>query len=270
MNLSVLLVGCGNMGRAMLGGWLKQGINPAKVRVINRQLGGLGEFQRQKVLCYKTAAELDSAFRPDAVVLAVKPQIIGDVAPEYQKYVGSGTTFISVAAGKSLLSLEQVLGPRASIIRAMPNTPAAIGRGMTVSVANENVNEQQIAAADVLLGAIGTTAWIRDEAQMDAVTGLSGSGPAYVFYMIESMKKAGVAAGLSEELSLQLALNTVAGAGELALTADTPVEQLRENVTSPNGTTAAGLEVLMGKHCGLEGLMTKTVEAAANRSKELE
>lgn len=269
MNLSVLLVGCGNMGRAMLGGWLKKGINPANVRVINRRLDALSEFQQQKVLCYKTAGELDATFKPNAVVLAVKPQIVGDVAADYQKYVGSGTTFISVAAGKSLSSLEQVLGERASIIRAMPNTPAAIGRGMTVSVANKNVNEHQIVAADVLLGAIGTTAWIKDEAQMDAVTGLSGSGPAYVFYMIEAMKKAGVAAGLSDELSHQLALNTVAGAGELALTADIPVEQLRKNVTSPNGTTAAGLEVLMSENCGLESLMTKTVEAAANRSKEL-
>ncbi len=269
MTLSVLLVGCGNMGRALLGGWLKKGIKGSSVCVVNQRLNGFEEFRSQGCQFFGSSSELPPKFRPDAVVLAVKPQVIASVANDYRHFVGAGSTFVSIAAGTKLSVLEKVLGSDAPIIRAMPNTPAAISRGVTVSVANNKVSGIQRKNGEELLAAVGSTAWVEDENLMDAVTGVSGSGPAYVFFLIEAMTAAGVKAGLPEELACQLAKETVAGAGELARTQNVCVSELRTNVTSPNGTTAAGLEQLMDPDHGLGPLMEKTVEAATNRSKEL-
>jgi len=177
--------------------------------------------------------------------------------------------FLSIAAGITIASFEAILGPRAPIIRAMPNTPAAIGQGITALSGNRLIEERHLVLAEGLLGAIGQTLRLEHEAQMDAVTGVSGSGPAYVFYMIDCLAAAAHAQGLDEDVAMQLAKATVAGAGALAAISQEPPEQLRINVTSPNGTTQAGLEVLMQAKGGLDALIRETVAAAANRSRDL-
>ncbi len=256
------------MGRAMLGGWIEQGVKPNDIVVVDPSSDNREKAANLGSRTFSSPLLIEEGYCPDVLILAVKPQVIADVLESYRGYADQGALVISIAAGTQIKLFEESFGEKAAIIRTMPNTPAAIRRGMMVSYANENVSDHQRKLCDVLMQAIGDTAWIEDEGLMDAVTGLSGSGPAYVFYMIECMKAAGVAAGLSDELALQLAKTTVAGAGELALVSTDAVEQLRVNVTSPNGTTAAGLEVLMADD-GLKPLMDKTVRAAANRSKEL-
>ncbi|WP_169570147.1 pyrroline-5-carboxylate reductase [Sneathiella limimaris] len=268
MKFKTLLVGCGNMGQAMLRGWLNKGFAPGSIAVVNKSLDRLGGFQDEGVHCYASSVDIRRGFKPDAIVFAVKPNQIAAISPEYKKYAKKGSLIISVAAGIKLAELESSLDQSSAVVRTMPNTPAAIGRGMLVSVANQNVSDEQREICDQLMAACGETAWIEKEEQMDAVTGLSGSGPAYVFYLIEAMKKAGVANGLPEDLALKLAKQTVLGAGELASQSDLCVGTLRENVTSPNGTTAAGLEVLMAED-GLKPLMERTVRAATTRSIEL-
>jgi pyrroline-5-carboxylate reductase len=205
--------------------------------------------------------------RPDAVVFAVKPQIADDVVPQYRRWAGSETLFLSIIAGKTLAGLTRHLG-NGAIIRTMPNTPAAIGRGITVACANPLVTSEQREFCDRLLAAIGESAWVEDEALMDAVTAVSGSGPAYVFLLIEALARAGEAEGLPADLALRLARLTVAGSGELAHISEEGPAQLRENVTSPGGTTRAALDVLMAEH-GLEALIGRAVAAAAARSREL-
>jgi pyrroline-5-carboxylate reductase len=190
------------------------------------------------------------------------------VMPHYARFAGPATVFLSVAAGKTLAVFETYLGSEAVVVRAMPNTPAAIGRGMIVGCPNERVSDGQKALCDSLMAAVGEVAWIDDEALMDAVTGVSGSGPAYVFLLIECLAQAGRAAGLPGDLADRLALVTVSGAGELARQSAESPTVLRENVTSPNGTTQAALEVLMAED-GLAPLMTKAVAAATQRSREL-
>jgi pyrroline-5-carboxylate reductase len=268
MSISLLLVGCGNMGRAMLGGWIDQNVKPNNIMVIDPSPDNLEKAAAFGCRCFSSALVIEEGYQPDVIIFAVKPQVIADVMVAYKKYTDAGALSISVAAGTGISVFEQHLGDGAAIIRTMPNTPAAIRQGMMVSVANGNVSDDQKHVCDTLMQAIGVTAWVTDEADIDAVTGLSGSGPAYVFYMIESMIQAGVAAGLTPELAQLLAKQTVAGAGQLALNATEEVGQLRENVTSPNGTTAAGLEVLMADD-GLAPLMARTVDAAVARSKEM-
>ncbi|WP_025899724.1 pyrroline-5-carboxylate reductase [Sneathiella glossodoripedis] len=268
MTISIMLIGCGNMGRAMLGGWIEQGTKPNDVVVIDPSPENQEKAAKMGCRAFSSPLLVEENYQPNVILLAVKPQIIADVIDSYKKYTDAGALVISIAAGTRINRFEDSFGSSAAIIRTMPNTPAAIRKGMMVSVGNGNVQEKHRKICDDLMRAIGTTAWVEDEGLMDAVTGLSGSGPAYVFYMVEAMQKAGVAAGLPEDLALLLAKTTVAGAGALALDAAESVEQLRVNVTSPNGTTAAGLSVLMAED-GLAPLMEKTVAAATKRSKEL-
>lgn len=258
----LVLLGCGKMGSAMLAGWLKEGLSPASVWVIDPApsdwLRGTGVHLN---------SDLPPA--PAVVLIAVKPQMMGAALPQIAGMEGQGTLFVSVAAGTPLAAFEAVLGSARAIIRAMPNTPAAIGKAITAIVGNDPATEADLTLAETLLRAIGQVVRLTDEDQMDAVTGLSGSGPAYVFHMIEAMAAAGEAQGLSPALALHLARATVAGAGALAEAAEDSPAQLRVNVTSPNGTTQAGLEVLMEGRTGLRPLIHDTVAAATARSKAL-
>ena len=263
----VLLVGCGKMGGALLEGWLERGVAPG-FAVVEPGAGAEIFARRREVRLYQNAVEIDLDLRPAVIVLAVKPQAMDGVVDHYRRFASPETVFLSIAAGKTLAYFARHLGAGAAIIRAMPNTPAAIGRGITVGCPNPHVSAAQIALCDRLLAAAGEVAWVDDEALIDAVTAVSGSGPAYVFLLIECLAKAGIAAGLPSELALRLARATVAGAGELARLSSEPAESLRQNVTSPGGTTRAALDVLMAAD-GLEALMTKAVAAAALRSREL-
>lgn len=261
-NDGLVLLGCGKMGSAMLEGWLAQGLPVGSVWVIDPQpsdwLRATGVHINE---------ELPST--PAIVLIAVKPQMMGDALPAIAA-MGNGTTlFVSVAAGTPIAAYEATLGVQSPIIRAMPNTPAAVGKGITAIVGNTHTTSAQMDLAEALLQAVGQVVRLEGEAQMDAVTGVSGSGPAYVFHMIECMAAAGEAQGLPPELAMRLAKATVAGAGALAEVADESPAQLRVNVTSPNGTTQAGLEVLMDADTGLPPLIRQTVAAAANRSREL-
>ena len=267
-NFSVALVGAGNMGGAMLGGWLRDGVAGDRITVVDPspppQMAKL--ISDNNVRHIKKASD-DAASVADIVVLAVKPQILDLVVGEISPLVGSNTVVVSVAAGKTIKAICAGVGEIACI-RAMPNTPALIGRGITVGFANDLVSEVQRAQVDRLLRATGSVAWVDEERLIDSVTAVSGSGPAYAFYLAECMAAAGVAAGLSPELALQLARETVAGAGELMMQSEHDPAQLRKNVTSPNGTTAAALDVLMADD-GLRPLMLAAIGAAKKRSEEL-
>lgn len=267
-NNNVILVGCGNMGYAMLQGWLASGklkaadvivIEPADV--LRERAAALG------VTSLATSAEISSSVSPRLIIIAVKPQVIQAVLPAYQHYA-SAATFVSVVAGTPVTQYEKILGSDCAIVRCMPNTPAAIGKGMMVIFANSQVKPDNLAFTEDLLQISGKVAHITDENLMDAVTAVSGSGPAYIFHFIECMTQAGVKAGLPDNIASMLAMQTVYGAGSLAATsAETPT-QLRVNVTSPNGTTAAALNVLMDNN-RLQTLLTEAVEAAHKRSIEL-
>jgi pyrroline-5-carboxylate reductase len=266
-NLSgtILLAGAGKMGSAMLEGWLALGLSPAKVAVLepqpSRELAALTERG------LRLNPSRDAAGEVAALVIAVKPQVADEALPALGQFVGGTTVVVSIMAGRTLRFLADGL-PGAAIVRAMPNTPAAIGRGITAAVANARVSDEQRALVDALLSAVGAVEWIADEALMDAVTALSGSGPAYVFLLAETMARAGTAAGLPAALAATLARTTVAGAGELLHRSPLDPATLRQNVTSPGGTTAAALEVLMGEG-GLERLMSEAIAAATKRSRDL-
>lgn len=262
----VLLVGCGKMGSAMLNGWLERGIAPAGIVVVEPGRTARDAFAPKGVTVVETADAIDRTFTPDVVVLAVKPQVMEAVAPAYAKYKDS--VFLSIAAGKPIAFFAGLLGGVA-IVRAMPNTPAAVRAGITVCVPNAKVDAARRAACQILLEAVGEVAWTEDESLMDAVTAVSGSGPAYVFLLAEVMAKAGVAAGLPADLATRLARATVSGSGDLLRASADSSEQLRINVTSPGGTTAAALAVLMQDGKGFTELMTDAVAAATRRGKEL-
>lgn len=258
----LVLLGCGKMGSAMLEGWLADGLAPTSVWVQD-------PFPSDWVSASGVHVNAPLPAKPALVLVAVKPQMMTEALPVLQT-MGNGTTvFLSVAAGISISHYEQTLGADTPIIRAMPNTPAAIGRGITAIVGNAKTTAAHMGLADALLSAVGQVVRLDAEDQMDAVTGLSGSGPAYVFHMIETMAAAGEAQGLGADLAMALAKATVAGAGALAEAANDSPAQLRINVTSPNGTTQAGLEVLMDATTGLPALMDRTVAAAADRSRAL-
>ena len=262
---TVVLVGAGKMGAAMLQGWLSRGLNPAQLTVLEPQ-----PSYEIRTLCARGTA-LNPERKPpsvEAIVIAVKPQGAAMVVPPLAAMTDKDTVVVSIMAGKTLGFLERAM-PNIAVVRAMPNTPAAIGRGVTVAVGNARVTSAQRDLADGLLGAIGAVEWIDDEKLMDAVTAVSGSGPAYVFLLAESLTRAGITAGLPPDLAAKLARETVAGSGELLHRSALDPATLRQNVTSPGGTTAAALEILMAAADGLDPLLAKAIAAAAKRSREL-
>jgi pyrroline-5-carboxylate reductase len=262
----LLLVGCGKMGGALLAGWLAGDIVAAGVSVVEPQ--GAGAVDQKGVEVVADADSLAAGLDPEVIVFAVKPQQMADVLPQYRRFAKPSTVFLSIAAGTPIRVFEAHLGADAAIVRAMPNTPAAIGQGITVVCPNANATEAQSGLAQALLAAVGEVVAVDDEALLDPVTALSGSGPAYVFLLVEAMAEAGVAAGLPRPLAERLALVTVAGAGQLALQGPETPSTLRENVTSPGGTTYAALQVLMAED-GLQKLMTAAIAAATDRGREL-
>lgn len=262
----ILLVGAGRMGGALLEGWLTKGMRASSVVVEEPQpSANLTRFIAEHGIRQGLASLQEM---PAAAVLAVKPQIMDSVLPSVAKVCGPQTVIISIAAGRTIAGIEKYFAPGAAVIRTMPNTPAAIGRGITVAVGNSAVTEEHLALCDRLLGAVGEVVWIADEALMDAVTAVSGSGPAYVFLLAECLAEAGRQAGLDADLAARLACATVTGAGELLHRSGAAPDVLRQNVTSPGGTTAAALSVLMGEG-GLKELMIRAVDAATKRSREL-
>lgn len=269
---SVILVGCGKMGGALLAGWLSRGTAgpDAPVIIVEPTVPATAAFRAKPgVIVVGNAGEIAADAAPNVVVFAVKPQGMDQVVPAYRRFVSPATVFLSIAAGRPIAFFERHLGASAAIVRTMPNTPAAIGRGISVACANAHVSSAQREYCGRLLSAVGEVAWVDDERLIDPVTAVSGSGPAYVFLLVEAMAAAGEAAGLPAELAMRLARATVAGSGELLHRADEPAEQLRRNVTSPGGTTAAALDVLMAKRGGLAPLLKRAVAAATRRSREL-
>ncbi len=258
----LVLLGCGKMGSAMLAGWLEGGLAPEAVWVLDpapsKWLAGLGVNLNEGL-----------PEDPAIVLIAVKPQMMGEALPSIAALGGGGTVFLSVAAGTPIAVFEAAFGAGSPVIRAMPNTPAAVGKGITAMIGNAEALAADLDMAEGLLSAVGQVVRLESEAQMDAVTGVSGSGPAYVFHLIETLAAAGVAEGLPEDLAMRLAKATVAGAGALAEVADETPSQLRVNVTSPAGTTAAALEVLMDEAEGFPALLKRAVAAATSRSREL-
>ncbi len=263
----LLLVGAGKMGGAMLKGWLNAELNPNGIYVQDPFIAAdMQTFLDKNNIAYGNAAP--AVFNPEVIILAVKPQMMPKILPQLKGFVNEKSLFVSVAAGKQIQFYQDLLGDNANIIRLMPNTPAAIGDGMSVLVANKNTSKYQKNLALALARTVGLAEFIDDEKLMDAVTGLSGSGPAYVFLMAEAMTIAGIKAGLPERLAHILALQTIKGAGNLMAQSTQHPSVLRENVTSPNGTTAAGLKILMGDK-QLETLMINAVAAATKRGEEL-
>ncbi|MDQ0473697.1 pyrroline-5-carboxylate reductase [Labrys wisconsinensis] len=263
----LLLLGAGKMGGAMLEGWLKLGLDPKLVAAMDPHppADTAALLSRAGVAVNPDLAAFGA---PAVVLLAIKPQMMGEALPAVAAGVVASTLVISIMAGKTIAGIAALLPPGTAIVRAMPNTPAAVGRGITVAVPNAAVTTAQRAAADALLRSTGAVEWIEDEGLIDAVTAVSGSGPAYVFHLVEALAEAGVAAGLPADLAMRLARETVAGSGELLHRSDQPAAVLRQNVTSPGGTTAAALAVLMAEG-GLTPLMQRAVAAAKTRAGEL-
>lgn len=262
----ILLLGGGNMGGAMLRGWLEAGLDPDGVTLAdpNPSEAMAPLFSRG----VGHVSHIAEAGPQDIAILAVKPQVLDAALADIGTAIGDATLVISVAAGRTVASIEERVGGCA-VVRAMPNTPALIGRGITGAFANPRVGERQRAAAAALLGASGPVEWVATEAEIDAVTAVSGSGPAYVFLLAEALAEAGAKAGLDPDLAMRLARHTVAGAGELMIRAEEAPAQLRRNVTSPKGTTEAALSVLMDKTDGMVPLLARAVEAARRRAEEL-
>jgi pyrroline-5-carboxylate reductase len=264
---SLVLVGAGKMGGAMLEGWLAVGMPGRAVTVV----GSASSDATTRLASEKGFAlnPADAPSPPEALVLATKPQMLDDAAPHVNRMVGPGTVVISILAGKTISDLRGRLPNARAVVRAMPNLPASIGRGATGAAGSGDVSEGQKAMADALLRSVGVVEWLSSEDLIDAVTAVSGSGPAYVFHLVECLAEAGVAAGLPSELAARLARATVTGAGELLFQSELPPATLRQNVTSPGGTTAAALEVLMRDPGGMRELMRDAVAAAKRRAGEL-
>jgi pyrroline-5-carboxylate reductase len=264
INGNVLLVGAGKMGGAMLAGWLARGLDPKRVAVIEPHPSAeINALSAKGVRLNPSPGDVGTVA---TLVVALKPQSFRDAGAALKSFTGSSTLVVSIMAGMTIASVSSNCG--GGVVRAMPNTPAAIGRGITVAVAASNVTAVQRDTADALLRATGSVEWIEDERLMDAVTAVSGSGPAYVFLLAEELASAGIEAGLPLELATRLARETVAGSGELLHRSELASATLRQNVTSPGGTTAAALEVLMGPD-GMQSLLTRAVAAATRRSREL-
>lgn len=257
------------MGGALLAGWLDRGLDREGIVVVEPDPGLGGSISaRHGISPCLAAEEIEPVLAPEVVVFAVKPQSMDDVAPRYRRFVGRDTVFLSIAAGKTIAYFESRLGDRAAVVRSMPNTPAAVRRGITVACANGRASPSQRGVCGDLLEAVGEVEWVDDEALLDPVTALSGGGPAYVFLLVECMARAGIESGLPEGLAWRLARATVTGSGELLRQASDPPDVLRRNVTSPGGTTAEALKVLMAGDAW-QPLMTRAIEAATARSREL-
>jgi pyrroline-5-carboxylate reductase len=261
----LVLVGAGKMGGALLDGWLARGLKPAQVIVLEPEPNKMIKALTRRGLKLNPKGKAATA---GAIVIAVKPQTAPEALPPLAAHVAKNTLVLSIMAGRTISFIERSLPTGTAIVRAMPNTPAAIGRGVSVAIANGKTSAGQRQLASDLLAAIGKVEWVRDEALMDAVTALSGSGPAYIFLLAEAMANAGIAAGLPPALATRLARETVAGSAELLHRSDLDAATLRENVTSPGGTTAAALDVLMGPG-GFDHLLTEAIIAATRRSREL-
>lgn len=257
------LIGCGFMGKSLLEGWLAAGVSPELVYISDPQPS---EWV-QSLDGVHVNAQMPS--QPDVVLIAVKPQMLGDVLPQIADFGGQKTLIVSIAAGAPMSLFESHFGANTPIVRTMPNLPSAVGQGVTAIYPNENASEDQIAVVETLLSAVGTTVRLTQEDQMHLVTGVSGSGPAYVFALAEAMTKAAVAQGLPEALAKSLALQTVAGAGAMLAQNDADATALRVAVTSKGGTTAAGLDVLQRNEDGIDRLAHDTIAAATHRSREL-
>lgn len=264
---TLVLVGAGKMGGAMLEGWLASGADPKKIVALDPFAS-----EEMKALLSKHGVALNPVVagitNAEVVLVAVKPQMMDEVLPTIVGLGASMPLILSVAAGKTIATFERYFGKQAAVIRTIPNTPAAIGRGITAMCANPNVSKQQLQLATDLLSAIGEVVTVEREDLIDCVTAVSGSGPAYVFYMTECLAQAAEKIGIPPTLAAQLARATVAGSGELMRVTGTEAATLRQNVTSPNGTTYAALQVLMAND-GMAPLFEKAVKAAADRSKEL-
>ena len=263
---TIMLVGAGKMGSAMLDGWLALGLSPASVVVIEPQ--PTPEITAFTSRGLKLNVPLKDVRDTSAIVIAVKPQVAPTVVPTLVPLLAPDTVVLSIMAGRTLAFLEGALAPSTALVRAMPNTPAAIGRGITVAAPNTKVSQRQRALVHTLLAATGLVEWVADEGLMDAVTAVSGSGPAYVFLLVEALTLAGTSAGLPPDLAAKLARATVSGSGELLNRSPLAPTNLRHNVTSPGGTTAAALDVLRAPD-GMVQLMSRAVLAATRRSREL-
>jgi len=275
---SLLLVGGGRMGTALLDGWLERGLPEASTVVIEPEAERAAALAERGVEVHPEVSDLPEGFDPRVLVLAVKPQVMADVLDELHARLVQPSLVVSIAAGKPLAVFEAAFGSDIPIVRVMPNTPAAIGRGISALFANPATGETDRAAAEALLAAVGDTVWLDSEDDMHAVTALSGGGPAYVFLLVEAMAVAGERLGLDPELAMRLARKTVAGAAALLESSDTTPASLRRAVTSPGGTTKAALDILMPTDAetddeeepmGLAELMTEALAAAAERSREL-
>ncbi len=263
----ILLVGCGKMGTALLSGWLKSElVSSSEVIIIDPSPNFVNEHGIKHVNDFN---ELDSNYIPDIVLFAVKPQIMSDVVVAYKGLARKNTLFISIAAGKNIDFFENILGKESSIIRSMPNLPAIISQGVTVAFSNKNVNKSQELKCEELFNAVGSIIFIEDEGLMDAVTAISGSGPAYLFYFLESLIEAGIELGLSENIAKELAIKTVFGSAKLAEESNYSPSTLREKVTSPNGTTEAALKILMNND-QLKNIIKDAASGARDKSKDLD
>lgn len=257
------------MGEAMLSGWIERGIKPTDVMIIEPNDDTAANLRKTYgVTTYSSPDEIPAGTSPGFIIFAVKPQMMDKVAHAYARFNSPETAYLSIAAGKTVSYFENALGSDAVIVRSMPNTPAAVRRGITVAFANAHVSDAQRSACDDLLQAVGSVEWTDREGTIDAVTALSGGGPAYVFLLTEVMAEAGKKAGLPDALAERLARETVSGAGELMRQSTESPSTLRINVTSPAGTTAEALAILMADD-GMQPLMTKAVAAAKKRSEEL-
>jgi pyrroline-5-carboxylate reductase len=266
---TVLLVGAGKMGTAMMQGWLERGLPASSILIQEPSLSSetLDVVRAHGIRAEASYSALETP--PAVIVAAVKPQVMDQVFAPLAKLAGPQTVVLSIAAGRSIASFEKHLAPGIAVVRAMPNTPAAIGRGITGACGNAHLTAEQKATCDALLSAVGEVVWVKDEALIDAVTAVSGSGPAYVFLLAECLAEAGRAAGLEAETATALARATVSGAGELLHRSPLPASTLRQNVTSPGGTTAAALDVLMRDADGMQRLLTEAVMAAKKRGRDL-
>ena len=262
----LLLVGCGKMGSALLQGWLNAGLEAAQFYVQepnpDAALADLGVHLNVDIGALQEAA-------PSVIILAIKPQLAVDILPSIALLAAPETLVISLMAGVSINTMSDLLGGEAAFVRTMPNTPAAIGAGMTALYASSGTQEDQKAAAEALLAAVGQTVWLDTEKALDAVTAISGSGPAYLFHMVEALAAAGVNLGLQQDMAAQLAMQTIIGSASMLREDEADPRQLRVNVTSPGGTTEAALDVLMGDTGGLVDLMRRATQAAAARAGEL-